>query len=202
MCQLIESIKLQNNILQNLEYHEKRMIRSSMEIWGKEHHHCADLKEIQKAASKLDSNTIYKLRIVYNDKYFDYGFEIYELKEIKSLKLIENPDIEYANKYLVRQQLDSCFNLKDTCDDILITRYGAISDSYYCNVAFEKDGCWYTPDMPLLKGTKRQLLLDKKLIQEADVFIEDIPDYSKIRLFNALIEFGEIELSINEIQID
>ena len=36
-------------------------------------------------------------------------------------------------------------------------------------------------------------LLDKGLVQAGDIPVEDLPKYTRIRLFNALIGFGEID---------
>ena len=45
-----------------------------------------------------------------------------------------------------------------------------------------------------MKGTKRTELLDKGILVERNICIEDIPSYSTIRLFNAMIDWGELEL--------
>ena len=39
----------------------------------------------------------------------------------------------------------------------------------------------------------RAYLLDKGLVQAEDIPVEDLPKYTRIRLFNALIGFGEID---------
>ena len=56
---------------------------------------------------------------------------------------------------------------------------------------------WYTPQKPLLKGIQRQYLLSKGLIKVKDIHISDLIQYNRIRLFNALITFGEIEFPTN-----
>lgn len=53
--------------------------------------------------------------------------------------------------------------------------------------------------MPLLAGTKRASLLDKGEIVADDIRPDDLPVYSRIRLFNAMIEFGEIEFPVDRI---
>ena len=59
---------------------------------------------------------------------------------------------------------------------------------------------WYTPEAPLLKGTKRQQLLDQGMIYLDDIKYRDLQDFGSIRLFNAMIEFGEIEIPVSVIQ--
>ena len=56
-----------------------------------------------------------------------------------------------------------------------------------------------TPKHPLLPGTKRAALLGKGIIHEADVALEDLRNANKISLFNAMIEFGEMEISIENV---
>jgi 4-amino-4-deoxychorismate lyase len=55
---------------------------------------------------------------------------------------------------------------------------------------------WYTPTAPLLKGTKRQYLLDEGIISEWEIREEDIPGYQKVGLINALIDFEEMPVII------
>lgn len=53
---------------------------------------------------------------------------------------------------------------------------------------------WLTPAHPLLAGTKRAFLLDQGAITEKDLTPDDLMKAEKIRLFNAMIDFGEIEI--------
>ena len=56
-----------------------------------------------------------------------------------------------------------------------------------------------TPIHPLLPGTKRAALLDKGMIQKADITLEDLRNANKVSLFNAMIDFGEIEIAIENV---
>jgi len=90
--------------------------------------------------------------------------------------------------------------LRGEDDDILIVKRGLITDSFYCNVAFKTgQSQWITPSDPLLAGTKRQRLIDEDQLSIGDIKLENLTDYSHIRLFNSMIEFGEIELAIDAI---
>jgi len=51
----------------------------------------------------------------------------------------------------------------------------------------------------LIYGVNRANLLEEGKIFEKDIKLSDLQNYSAIRLFNALIEFGEIELNISNI---
>ena len=62
------------------------------------------------------------------------------------------------------------------------------------NIALFDSSHWHTPQHPLLKGTKRAELLDKGILTEKDIRMEELPAYSTVRLFNAMIDWGEGEL--------
>jgi len=200
MYQLIESIKVLNNRLYNLSYHQRRIQRSVVELYGRKDH-CISFNELQKEALNLDNKVLYKLRVEYNDTEYKHEFLPYKKREIQSLKVIEDETIDYSLKYSDRDRLYEHFNNKGDSDDILITVNGGVTDTYYCNVAFKKNGQWFTPDMPLLMGTKRQQLIDELLITPKEIFVEDIPEYEKICLFNAMIDFGETVFEVGHIDL-
>ena len=81
--------------------------------------------------------------------------------------------------------------------DVLIVRNNLLTDTSIANVALEKEGVWYTPRTPLLKGTKRALLLEQGVLTECDIPSDEISSYSHIALFNAMIDFQSLVLEIN-----
>ena len=81
--------------------------------------------------------------------------------------------------------------------DVLIVRNNLLTDTSIANVALEKEGVWYTPRTPLLKGTKRALLLEQGVLTECDIPSDVISSYSHIALFNAMIDFQSLVLEIN-----
>jgi 4-amino-4-deoxychorismate lyase len=117
------------------------------------------------------------------------------------LLVVDSDTLDYSLKYSDRSPLEQLYSKREIHDDIIICRHGAITDSYYANLAFEKDGVWFTPDTPLLQGVKRTWLIQSGAIKEKEIYIEDLPDYSRICLFNAMIEFGELELPVGAIHI-
>ncbi len=86
------------------------------------------------------------------------------------------------------------------CDDILLVKEGLITDTTIANIAFYDGNSWYTPQHPLLKGTKRAQLLDQGLLLEKDLKPEDLSSFIAIRLFNAMIDWGELELPIQALR--
>ncbi len=189
---LIETIKIWNNRILNLGYHQERISKSLFSIYG-----CnnvpMDIDRIKNEVEQLNIEA-HKLRIIYSPTYFEYDIESYQLKKIESLHLVKS-DLSYNFKFLDRNGLDELFTLRGVADDILIVRDGFLTDTYYCNIALRKNHKWYTPEVPLLYGTKRQQLLDDEIIQSVPIRPTDIKNYEAIRLFNAMIEFGEIEIS-------
>ena len=107
---------------------------------------------------------------------------------VHSLRLVTCDEIDYSYKSTDRQCLNDLFAQRAGHDDILIIRDGLLTDTSICNVALWNGTSWITPARPLLCGTMRAYLLDKGLVQAEDIPVEDLPKYTRIRLFNALIE--------------
>lgn len=193
---LLESIKVQHHKIYNLAYHQERIAHGLKTIYRS--NASIDFQPIKEAIGAIDDG-LYKLRIVYNDIYLKYELIPYSIKRPTTLQLLTSQRVEYSHKYLDRTQLDKLYTLKRNADDMLIVKNGMITDTYYCNVALRKGGSWFTPKVPLLKGTKRQQLLDDKQLSEEMIYVDDLHQFDRIRLFNALIEFGEIDLDIQQI---
>ena len=200
MYPLLESIKICDGEYQLLDYHTRRMSRSLMELYGTAAHPV----EFEKITEELNTNSspgIFKLRIEYGKEEYKYTVTPYSIKPVQSLLVVDSDTLDYSLKYSDRSPLEQLYSKRETHDDIIICRHGAITDSYYANLAFEKDGVWFTPDTPLLQGVKRTWLIQSGAIKEKEIYIEDLPDYSRICLFNAMIEFGELELPVGAIHI-
>lgn len=75
-------------------------------------------------------------------------------------------------------------------------RDGLLTDTSICNIALWDGTSWITPARPLLRGTARARLLDNGLIKSGDIRPEELPGYERIRLFNAMIGFGEVEFPV------
>ena len=139
---------------------------------------------------------LYKIRVIYNRIIEKIEIEPYQLRIIQSLKVVHHESVDYHLKYTDRQVLQELFEQRGTCDDVLIIKNGFVSDSFTANVLFFDGTNWYTSTTPLLKGTKRQYLLDEGIISEWEIREEDIPGYQKVGLINALIDFEEMPVII------
>ena len=193
MSLFIESICILDGIPQNLKWHQERMNATL------NHHfpHCSiDLSKIKHAPGSGK----YKCRITYSCQIKSIDYVKYEPRIVNSLKLIEGPELEYSFKYAKRNCLDKLFNMRGDCDDIIIIKNNLVTDTYYANLAFLKDNQWYTPKTPFLKGTKSAKYIHSGRIKAITMTKDDLSQFSKYSLINAMLELGEITGSIEMIQ--
>ena len=140
-----------------------------------------------------------KCRIEYQDEVEKVEYQPYTIRPVKSLRMVTSDGLDYTYKSSNRQKLDELFKQKGEADDILIIRDGFLTDTSIANIALWNGEQWETPEKPLLEGTMRASLLGKGLIVPAEIRPQDLSRYSLIRLFNAMIGFGEIELPVQHI---
>lgn len=183
MSQYIETIQLLNGLLLNLEFHQLRFERTRKEELGITNH--PRLAEQITVPKGLDTGK-FKCRITYEKVIDLIEFEPQLPSEIRSLKLVYSDSICYGYKYADRSQLETLFQQRGDCDDILVVKKGAISDSYYANAIFWDGESWLTPDTPLLPGTMRAFLLNKDMIREAHITPQDLNRFQKLKLINAM----------------
>lgn len=144
---------------------------------------------------------IVKCRVIYRETIKEITFERYLPKKVQSLKLVEaSPN--YAFKFADRRALNALLEQKGSCDEILITRKGVITDTSYSNVVFNKGDQYFTPKNPLLNGTKRQKLLREGRIREKEIVVDALGQYERVYLINAMLDLGDnISLPVDYIQI-
>ena len=135
---------------------------------------------------------LYRCRLTYNENQIDVSYHPYSKRTVKSLKIIHDDAITYTQKSTDRTHIDKLFNLREECDDVLIVKNGFVTDTSIANIAFLKDGVWYTPSTPLLEGTTRERLLDDGFLTAQDIRVEDLESFSQVALLNAMIDFDII----------
>lgn len=189
----LETIKIVEGIAQNLSYHQARY-ESVLDYFG-----VKDKKELKEYID-APLSALLRCRLIYDiHSNIEVTYHEYKKREINSLKIIYNDEIEYSMKYAAREALDELFALRGSCDDVIIVKGGLITDTTIANIAFFDDNKWITPKKPLLNGTTRQRLLDKQKIFEDDIKVDDIKNFSKVALMNAMIDFDIITKNIEEI---
>jgi 4-amino-4-deoxychorismate lyase len=201
MCRFIESIRIADRKTESLAYHQQRMDLTTEHFFGKKSGiHLEDVVTayLQHSEYEYMKDGVYKMRLVYSQQVEQVTFHLYTTPSIGSLQLVEDDVIEYHFKFLDRSALERLYSRKGKSDDILIVKNGYISDSSYANVAFFDGHDWYTPQNPLLKGTQRALLLQQNRLKLAEIAIQDLVQFTKARLFNAMIRWEDqldIEMS-------
>jgi len=171
----------------HLQYHQKRYesVLQSLGVFAYK-----NLHEHLHVAPK----GLYRCKIIYDENSLEVACFEYTKREIQSLKLVYNDDIDYAQKSTNREQLDALYALRQGCSDVLIVKHGLITDTSIANIALYKNGVWCTPKTPLLRGTTRARLLEEKKIIEKDIYVKDLKEYTGVALLNAMVEFDIIAL--------
>jgi len=195
MSRLLETIQLKDGILRNVKYHNTRMKISRNEILQIDK--TADLREEITVPVEFQTG-IFKCRVVYNENIDTIEFIPYVIKPVRSLKIVHG-DIDYSYKFEDRSAIKELFAKRESCDDILVVKSNRITDTSYCNVVFFRENKWYTPSTPLLRGTKREKLMDDGIITAENISIKDIQNYSKVSLINSMLDIGDIIIDIKNI---
>lgn len=196
MYRFIETVRVENGFPCLLPYHEERMNRTRARFFSG-----VPWLRLSDYWTKESGNGVMKWRLVYGrDGVDECSCTPYRLRPVFGLKMVEADDVDYAYKYLDRTALERCFACRDGADEVLMVREGRLTDTSIANVALFDGKQWHTPVRPLLGGVKRRFLLESGAIVERDIRIEDLPRYSRIRLFNALIRWGEMELPVSVVR--
>lgn len=197
MCRFIESIKLQDGKFYRVALHQIRVDKVFADFYPA-------VKPINLAELLMKSDFpetgVHKCRIVFDSEVQFLEYIPYVRREIKSLKLVETDMETLPYKIEDRTKLNIAFAKREACDDVLMVRNNLITDTSYSNIALFDGENWITPKNPLLFGVNRaQLVAENKLIQK-DIKVSELFNFQLIRLFNAMIEFGELEIAIGSIE--
>ncbi|MBK9045080.1 MAG: hypothetical protein IPN97_18235 [Saprospiraceae bacterium] len=196
MSLLVETIYIQAQKIRNLSFHQARFRKSRKALFDVK----ADilLKEVLAPTLPKD-DVMYKCRVLYDEIIREITYKPYFYPVINSLAIMTADDIEYPYKWVERPELDEVFRQKGNADEIIIIRKGWVTDAYYYNLVFEKNGEFFTPHIPLLKGTQRASLIRKKKIIPMRMSEEDIFDFERVHLINAMTELGKMVVHIDQI---
>lgn len=193
MCLFIETIRIENGTIHNLAYHNERLNRTRNWFWK----NCATL-DLTNYIQPVQSEEVIKCRVLYDKEIREITYAPYSVRSIDTLRVVCSDEIDYTYKSIDREYLSRLYALRETADDILIVKKELITDTSIANIALYNGSEWHTPKSPLLKGTQRAFLLDQQIIKEEEITLKQLFTYSRITLFNAMITFRKIELSIDE----
>jgi 4-amino-4-deoxychorismate lyase len=179
----IETILITNKI-ENLKFHNNRMNKTRKNFYNVSD---IDLSDYIKVIPNRRVRVVYEKEI----KKIEY-FELTK-RVFNRLKIVYCDDIEYSYKSEDREKLNS---LKiDGFDEVIIVKNELVTDTTISNLAFFDGNHWITPAKPLLKGTKREEFLQKGFLKEKDIKINEINNYKKVAMMNAIIGFYEIDIN-------
>lgn len=209
MYQYFETLKVINQQCPLLKYHELRFLHTHLSIWGKAPSQC--LKEILENHFRHHPDTYqkgipYKCHISYDQIHHAINMIPYQKKKINFLRLVDLSSINYPFKSEDRSCFLSITALIQEGTEAIIIKNGLLRESTFTNIALLGPQGWITPEEPLLEGTRRAFLLEKGILKKGQIKVEQIGDYSKIRLFNAMVcwqdawEF-EMDQLLNQIPI-
>jgi len=182
----LETIKVCDGEVFNISYHQERY-ESVLRLLG-----VSRYKNLIEYINPPQEG-LYRCRLVYTLQSIEVTYHEYVKRDVKRLKIIYNDSVEYALKSTDRDEIDALYAQRGRYDDVLIIKNSLLSDTSIANIALYKEGVWYTPSLPLLKGTTRARLLDDGKIVEKNIHIDEVKNYSKVALFNAMIDFDIIQ---------
>lgn len=197
MSLLVESIKIFNGKVYNIAGHEKRANLARFELFGR-----IDPLKIRKNI-KIPaefSKGLVKCRVIYDELIRDIQYQHYTHRNIKTLKIIDGRDTQYAYKYLKRDDLDALYKKRNGCDEIIIVNNGLVTDAYYYNIVLCTKNLFFTPRVPLLNGVQRQKLIASGRIEERDIYLTDVCNFESIHLINVFTSLGKIVIPTNQIE--
>jgi len=188
MCLLLESIKIVNHQPVNLDFHQERVAKSRKELFCAEDYF--DLEKLISIPESL-SNGLFKCRVLFGLKIEKIDFESYTPRKVSTLRVVFDDNIDYSHKFADRAELVDLFEKRNGCDDVLIVKNGLLTDTSFSNILFLKNGLWFTPEKPLLAGTKREFLIKSGLVLPIKIHVSDIENFEKFMLVNAMLDFDE-----------
>lgn len=179
---LLETIKIEDGEIHNLSYHQQRCTKSRQILF-----HSLDVLDL---SSFIDApkTGLYRCRILYGEILYSIEYIPYTPKEIQSVKIVSS-DIEYSLKYANRDALNALLESNKDVDEVIIEKEGFLTDTTISNIAFFDGDQWVTPVKPLLEGTMRAKLINEGFLQPREIKKEELQNYSKVALMNAMIGF-------------
>jgi len=196
MYQFLETIQLRDGEFKRLAYHQLRMINAMVDFYPE-----ASVILLTKKLSEMDypARGMYKCRVIYDTEIRKIEFLPYTLPVIRTLKMVDTDMASLPYKMADRSEYQTLFAKRGICDDVLLVKNKLLTDTSYCNIALYDGINWITPYEPLIWGVNREELLDEGMLKVKDISVDELKNFQRIRLFNALIEFGEIELDMSSV---
>lgn len=195
MYPVFETIKIVDGVPQHLSYHRQRMQRTAKALWNKN----LNYEFLENEISHWRELGVWKCRVKYKMQHLSVEFLPYQITALKSLKIVDAPELNYPFKYTQRHALEKYTLAYSTFSDILFVKNGVLTDTLFANIALWNGTEWHTPSTPLLYGTMRARLLDEGLLTEQNLMIMDLKNYKKLSTINAMLDLEVRCIAINQI---
>jgi len=181
--ELIETIKIEDGKIYNIIWHNQRCNRSRLELFNEK-----KTIKLEDYITDFPKKGLFRCRVVYKKDVLFIEYIPYIRRENKLFKIVSS-NIDYSYKYNNRDELNKLKKDNSFYDDIIIEKDGLLTDTTIANIAFFDGEKWITPKKPLLQGTLRAKLLNKKILVEKDIKSDNLKHFSHYALMNAMIGF-------------
>ncbi len=196
MFSFLETICIQNGQAQHLDFHQMR-VNETFEQFFQEWEPF-DVEELV-AEQVLPTEGTHRLRITYQEDPETIEILPYMKKEVNRFALVDTGEIDYGFKWAERGFFQTFLDAHPEADEVIFVKDGRIQDCSMANLAFLKEGIWYTPEEPLHWGTTRARLIIEEEVEEAEILLEDLASYERICLINVFRPLSvENSLSVAE----
>lgn len=194
-----ETLCIEGGQALRLPFHQWRIDSTLAACGGPEVHPSLASLLAQHDLSPYQART--RCRVDYaHDGFHSIVFSPYTPRPLHSLRLLPLPEgFDYGRKLADRQQLDALHAQRGTCSDVLLLRQNFLTDTTTANIALFDGQDWYTPTRPLLPGTHRVALVAEGILRERALTLHDLPHFSHLRLLNALLHWGELEMPTTQL---
>ncbi|WP_338125552.1 aminotransferase class IV family protein [Haemophilus paraphrohaemolyticus] len=182
---MFETIAIIDGIPQNLAFHQARMDNTIEKLFQKTS--VFNLEEIIQVPTEYQNGLI-KCRIDYNQQDFNIIFSDYQRREIRNYQCVYLDNLDYTLKYTNRTIFEDINMIKD---EAVIIHDKKVTDCRIGNLIFFKDGIWYGSKNYLLKGTQLSRLLSENRVQLKEINADEIHQYEKVMMINAMNPFDE-----------
>jgi 4-amino-4-deoxychorismate lyase len=198
MYRFFESIQLNDGEFKRLKLHQERVGKTMQDYFP-------DAKVIDLFDALHNTSFpmmgLYKCRILYDTKIRGIEYTPYSKRDIHSFRLVETDLVSVPYKNEDRSVLNAAFALRGDCDEIILVKNGLLTDTSFSNIALYDGLNWYTPRIPLIYGVNRTQLVTEDVLSEKDITPSELVNFKLISLFNAMNEFGSLELPISSIYL-
>ncbi|MHA8089539.1 aminotransferase class IV [Aquirufa antheringensis] len=181
MFSFLETICIQDGKAQHLDFHQMRVNETFEQFFPEREPF--DVEELV-TEQILPVEGTHRLRITYQEDPETIEILPYTKKEIKRFALVDTGEIDYGFKWTERGFFQTFLEAHPEADEVIFVKDGKVQDCSMANLAFLKEGIWYTPEDPLHWGTTRARLIIEEEIEETDILVEELATYERVCLIN------------------